>query len=379
MIERTLVVAVLFGLAACSSSEEAPAALTVAAAPVADGGAGPTDGAASSEAPDASEAGTPIASLEVGLNVDGFDFNGAKLPGLPNTDFPVLDVKLLDYYLSKGIKVVRLPFLWERVQPALGGALDATYLGYLTTFVAGAATRGMRVILDVHDYGGYRGTKLGAVGGPTNANLADLWTRLSTSFVGKPGVEGYDLMNEPSGMPSPAAWPLAAQAAVDAIRKVDTKTALYVEGDFYSSAARWVEVNGALDIVDPSKNVIYSAHCYLDRDASGTHFVWAEEVKNGVTVNVGVERLTPFVGWLKLHGFRGHIGEMGVGNDDPSWNVALDNAIAFLKTSALVGVSYFAAGPWWGAYPSSAEPRAGGHDAPQMQVLVKYTGGTFVP
>jgi hypothetical protein len=32
-------------------------------------------------------------------------------------------------------------------------------------------------------------------------------------------------------MPTPTAWPSAAQAAIDAIRSVDTVTPLYIEGD----------------------------------------------------------------------------------------------------------------------------------------------------
>ena len=40
-------------------------------------------------------------------------------------------------------------------------------------------------------------------------------------------------------MPSPTAWPSAAQAAINAIREVDSTTSIYVEGDHWSSAAGW--------------------------------------------------------------------------------------------------------------------------------------------
>lgn len=58
--------------------------------------------------------------------------------------------------------------------------------------------------------------------------------------------------------------------------------------------------------------IVWSAHCYLDRDNSGTHFNWTAEVQAGVTVNTGVDRLKDFAAWLTKYNFkRAHIGEMG--------------------------------------------------------------------
>lgn len=50
---------------------------------------------------------------------------------------------------------------------------------------------------------------------------------------------------------------------------------------------------------EPSGCIVWSGHCYLDRDSSGTHFNWTAEVEAGVTVNTGAERLKDFVTWLK--------------------------------------------------------------------------------
>lgn len=323
------------------------------------------------------DAGAPW-GFSMDLCVDALEFGNVSVGnvGTANVTYGIPTASELDYYRSKGLMHIRLPFRWERVQPTASGPLDPAYLGYLTTLVKDAAARGMSVLLDVHNYGAYYGLKLGAgpdagADAPTDADFADLWTKLATTFGTMPGVWGYDLMNEPSNMPSPGAWPAAAQAAVNAIRHVDAKTTIFVEGDFYASAQAWTSVNGSLNIDDPSKNLVYSAHTYFDRDSSGTHFVWSQEAEAGVTVDTGVQRLTVFVGWLQQHGFRGHTGEMGVGNDDPSWNVALDNALAYLKTNG-VPATYFAAGPWWGSYPMSAEP-LNGVDAKQMSVLVKYS------
>lgn len=319
------------------------------------------------------------ANAFVGLNCAGME-SGSAVPGVPFTDYSVPLPAHFDYYRSRGLTMIRLPIRWRRVQPELNGALDPTYLGFVIDLVDHAGSVGMGVILDIHDYGGRGPNKLGD-GTLTPAHFADLWRRLAQALVGKPGIAGYDLMNEPSNMPSPQAWPTAAQAATNAIRGVDTTTTLYIEGDNWSSAWSWPRVNANLDIQDPSDNIVYSAHTYFDRDSSGSHYIWAEEVAAGdaldggapLTTDIGVKRLTGFVNWLSTKGFRGHIGEMGVGRDNPAWLTTLDKTLAFCRQHN-VPVSYWTAGPWYRTYPYGVEQQADGRDAVQMAVLTKYTG-----
>ena len=150
--------------------------------------------------------GVNASSLEAGSNV---------IPGTINVNYAQPSCAEMSYYHSKGLNIVRLPFLWERVQPTLGGALDTTYLSYITNVVTCAQTYSQKVLLDVHNFGSYNGNKVGSVSGPTYAQFANLWSRLATAFVGNNGVGGYDLMNEPNSMPSAAVVPAMYQAAVD--------------------------------------------------------------------------------------------------------------------------------------------------------------------
>src|SRR3954451_25449965 len=126
---------------------------------------------------------------------------------------------------------IRLPFRWERIQPDPGGPLDAAELGRLQAVVQRADSAGLKVILDVHNFGAYmlsdgdQGVRraIGSAELPS-AQFADLWRRLSEAFDGVPGVLGYDLMTEPvylAGDDDPAGariWESASQEAVDAIR-----------------------------------------------------------------------------------------------------------------------------------------------------------------
>ena len=149
----------------------------------------------------------------VAVQTYGVAFDGAEyfVPTFPSTtDW--------DYVQSKGIKLVRLVIAWEDLQPTLSAALNTTYLASIKTAVAAASARGIRVIIDLHNFGGYVssaawGSSINTVGNGgvpaagvnflgdgtlTSAQFVDLWTRIATAFVGNPGLAGYEIMNEPS-------------------------------------------------------------------------------------------------------------------------------------------------------------------------------------
>ncbi|HNM50454.1 MAG TPA: hypothetical protein PKN86_12145, partial [Candidatus Obscuribacter sp.] len=64
-----------------------------------------------------------------GVNISGGEFNGQMVPGVYNTNYVYPSVSELDYFRSKGLTCVRVPFSWERMQPNANGPLDLTELG----------------------------------------------------------------------------------------------------------------------------------------------------------------------------------------------------------------------------------------------------------
>lgn len=318
-------------------------------------------------------AATP--KMETAVNLSGLEFNAGTQPGRPNWDYAVPSSEELDYYHSKGINLIRLPILWERMQPGLlssptNASLDFTYLALVKSIIAAAASRNMYVVIDVHNYGGYGSHKIGD-GTLSSAMFADFWQRLAVSLQGSKGLFGYDLMNEPSNMPSTVTWPAAAQVAVNAIRAVDKVSVICVEGDNWASAGSWTTSNNNLKIIDATGRLVYEAHVYGDHDNSGTHFSWATESALGVTTQTIANRVAVFSGWCKKKGVSCLIGEVGVGNDSPQWNIELANGLAAMKSGGMAAFSYWAGGPWWGSYPLSIEPTAQG-DATQMSVVHQY-------
>jgi aryl-phospho-beta-D-glucosidase BglC (GH1 family) len=59
----------------------------------------------------------------------------------------------LDYYSSKGLKVIRVPFDGNRMQSLRNGPLSATEVADLDAVVTYANSKGLTVILDPHNYG----------------------------------------------------------------------------------------------------------------------------------------------------------------------------------------------------------------------------------
>jgi endoglucanase len=298
------------------------------------------------------------------VNLCGAEFPSKSVPTIAE----------LDYYRSRRINTFRLPLWWEFLQPTLMSELDPIYVALFAPLLDYAARNGQKILLDIHNFGRYKTAVIGSGSVPMIA-FVDLWTRLATVFSGHPGLEGYDIMNEPHDMPAKATWPRAAQAAVNAIRKVDRRTPIYVQGDGWSNAADWLgdwHLNSRLNIKDPANKIIYSAHVYADWNKTGTYS--KSFTDDGATTRTLIDRFNVFQRWLEQNGFRGHIGECGV-PPNAGWLACLDAFLEYLSHQTnITELHYWAGGPAWGDYSLSIEPK-NGIDRPQMRVLSKYSMG----
>jgi endoglucanase len=272
------------------------------------------------------------------------------------------------YFGSRGQTLVRLPFLWERVQPAPFGSLSAADTNAIRAALDTAQSSNQRVILDMHNYARYFGTPLRR---SDAAAFANAWEQIAGTFGGHPALFGYELMNEPHDLPEgPDAWAYLAQAAADGVRRGDSSGWLVVPGYSWQTARFWADNNATLNVSDPRGHVLYAAHQYFDANYTGTY--GSSYDADGAYPDIGVDRLRPFQDWLQQRGARGVITEYGVPDNDPRWLTVLDRFLgAIAADPSLLGGTYWAAGPWWGSYPLSVEPR-GGADRPQMSVLSRY-------
>jgi len=313
--------------------------------------------------------------MQFGVNIAGAEGGGTA--GTPNVNYIYPRAVDFDYFKSKGLTLVRIPFRWQRVQHTVGGPLDTEIdILKLKEVVKMAEDRGIKVMLDMHDYGRLTiaGTEyiIGKTDNLTIAHFVDVWTKLALEFKDFTNIWGYDLMNEPHDMGTCSLYK-TYQAVVNGIRTVDTNTPIVLEGSSWASAYNWpgVNVSDSLKlIVDPSNKIIYEAHCYFDYNASGQYNNnYDTEVK---TSQIALIRLKPFVDWLKKNNKVGMIGECGVPNNDVRWLTMLDGALTYLRDND-VSFTYWAAGSWWGGYPMSIQPNGSGViDKVQMSILEKY-------
>ncbi len=311
----------------------------------------------------------PGAAPLPGVNFAGAEFGAGRLPGRPDTDYVFPTREQLGWAAARGFRLIRLPVLWERLQPALFGPLDPGELGRVRAVADAARALGLVLVLDVHNYGQYRGRPIGDAAVPPAA-FADLWRRLATAFRGDAQVI-FGLMNEPQ-VENTLAWRDIVQGAVDAVRATGARNRVLVPGAGWDGAHDFTaprpggqpsSAEALAGLRDPAGALLFEVHQYLDADNSGTHpdCPGAERVE---------ALLGPFTAWLRAGGRRGVLGEFAA-SSRPECLAGLGRMLAFMAANGDVwaGWTYWAAGAWWPAdYPFAIEPR-GGRDAPQMAVL----------
>ena len=159
------------------------------------------------------------------------------------------------------------------------------------------------------------------------------------------------------------------QAAINGIRASGAKTQpIFIEGNSYTGAWKWTTENDNLKtLTDPSDNLVYEMHQYLDSDGSGT----AAEC---VSASIGRERVQKATQWLKTNGKKGFLGEFG-GGVNTQCQEAVNGMLQYMQANSDVwmGAGWWAAGPWWGEeYMYNLEPTDGKAYAVYLPILKKF-------
>jgi len=231
--------------------------------------------------------------------------------------------------------------------------------------VEAARSQGVCLILDVHNYGQYRGQPIGSPGVP-RAALIDLWLRLLATFKDPTNV-AFGLMNEPAKLPV-AAWAATAQETVNALRKNGAKHLILVPGGGWSGAHSWSAKDAGVSNADafrsfhdPANNYMIEVHQYADANFSGTGNSCVDAARLS-------EVMASITQWAVSTRQRVFLGEFGVPANAQCLQ-ALTAIVGGTKgSSAWGGWTYWAAGKWLGTYPFSIQPDSSG-DKPQMAIL----------
>ena len=282
-----------------------------------------------------------------GVNISGGEFNNNNVTARLHFDYEYPSNVEIDYYASKGMTVIRLPFSGARMQPINNRELNINEVTNIQKIVSYCAAKGIKVILDPHDYGKkYDSVSktmkvLGVAGGLPSSDFADFWRRMAIAFKSQPNVI-FGLMNEPN-VQTPTEWKTVAVAAVDAIRKTGATQKILIPGSRWTSAEGWVSSGNAavwIGFRDPGNNFAFEVHQYLDKYSSGTTDV--------CVMGKGKDVLNQATLWARTNGYRLFLGETGWARNATclSEGAALMN-YASANPDVWSGWTYWAGGSWW--------------------------------
>ncbi len=300
-----------------------------------------------------------------GVNLAGAEFGNLGDEYGKGYIYP--SVQTIEYFADKGFTAVRLPFLWERLQPVPYKGFSGPEARRLARTVALIRSKGMAVVLDPHNYGRYRGHLIGSDETPQSA-FADFWRRLSAVYANQDGVI-FGLMNEPYDI-SAENWLSAANGAIAAIRATGAQNLVFVPGTAWTGAHSWMagdygtpNASVMLGVVDPKNNYAYEVHQYLDKDFSGKNAECSRSAD-------AVKAIGDFTTWLRSNGKHAFLGEFAVPASGECQSALADMVSGVERnTDVWLGWSYWAGGDWWPAdEPLSIQPQNGA-DRPQMATL----------
>lgn len=219
-----------------------------------------------------------------GVNLAGAEFgNVTSLSrGIMGRDYFYESEDSYRYLASKGVRLVRLPIQWERVQPTLGGSFSELEVERIRQALSFSNKYGIRVVIDLHNYGGYMSrTGWRTVGDGLEKDLVVFWRIFAEKFKDEPALLGYGIMNEPhdtalEGITKDISkgargWQEVTQHVADGIREVDQGSVLFISGYDWSSLVRFNKLHPQAWIKDPSNNVRYEVHHYWDYQERGKY------------------------------------------------------------------------------------------------------------
>lgn len=299
-----------------------------------------------------------------GVNLAGAEFNTGAIPGVLWKNFVFPTTSQLEYYRDKGIKSIRLPITWNRMQSEPFANLEKNYLAEVKKIADFSEKNGICLIIDLHNYGKFKGQPLTSYAN-YDTIFTDFWLKISKEF--KQDSVAFGLMNEPAYI-ALSTWRDLAQNTINTLRNNRVSNVILVSGGGWSGAHSWfsgMPSNAKLfsNLTDPMNRLYIEMHQYADSNYSGTK-------SDCISSDKMLLILKSVTNWADENRKRLWLGEFGFASTPECLNT-MTAMVDFMNSSKVwAGWSYWAGGAWWGNYPFSIEPSAG-VDKPQMTILQK--------
>jgi endoglucanase len=213
----------------------------------------------------------------------------------------------IQLYASKGFGIIRLPFDLRRVYHFPYSPLSSFEMEYMIPVVDYCLSKGMRVIIDPHNYGFIYDNRTGdtreiGVDQEGTNMFVDFWSRMATVFKDYSNVV-FGLMNEPYNQTA-AQWYEGAVPAIKVIRAVGATQLILIPGTSWTGAHSW-NSSGNAEVWtgfngDPLNNFAFEMHQYLDINSGGSH---------DACVANSSSRLLFATSWLNANKCKGFLAE----------------------------------------------------------------------
>lgn len=289
----------------------------------------------------------------MGVNLSGGEFTPDALPGVYNKNYIYPSAEEISAFEKIGMNTIRMPVLWERIQPELDQPLNALEMQRIDKVIADAKARHMKVIIDLHNYGQYRGEYIGSSQVPVRS-FVNVWEQISQYYLHEPDVI-FGLMNEPHKQEA-ALWADIDQQVINAIRNTGARQLILAPGTRWTGGHSWNKKGKSISnadalsaLHDPANNLAIEIHQYFDANYSGKDSACPD-------ANTGVNSLTGVTEWLRKTQHYGFLAEFG-GSKEPVCLEAMRNTLSHMQKNSDVwkGWTYWAAGAWLGKYSYSIQ------------------------
>lgn len=291
-----------------------------------------------------------------GLSLAGFDF-GSNSQGFVTGGYTAPPVEQARHFASQGVTVFRIPFLWQRMTPELGGPIDESFFSEVDQVVQACLNARTRphVILDLHNFGRWNGGIVGQTGGPSAEQFASLWRQLARRYRGASRIM-FGLMNEPHNQDLQA-FSVPLQQAVNAIRGQGANSQyILLPGIDFQHADTFLTLSKPIlaGIYDPAGGqslLIYDIHQYLDADESG---------RSPECVTSRADLWSPIATDLRRSGRKAMVTEIGGGSTSSCFRY-LNSALSMIRgnSDAFLGFTAWAGGAFSRDYELSLTPTKG--------------------
>ncbi|HVM50863.1 MAG TPA: SGNH/GDSL hydrolase family protein [Candidatus Acidoferrum sp.] len=240
-----------------------------------------------------------------GVNILGYD------PIWRSRDRARFQAKHFRLLKEAGFDSVRINLAPFRSMSATNGyALRESWLGVLDWALTEAKAQGLRVILDLHEYG--------AMGNDPEGNkekFLAFWQQAAAKYQHEPDSVYFEVLNEPCRKLTPALWNQYLAEALAIIRQTNPTRTVIIGPAFWNSLEHLHE----LELPENDRNLIVTVHYYLPMSFTHQGASWTDRAyKTGVewqgteaeldTLKTNFDKVET---WAKEHNRPVFVGEFG--------------------------------------------------------------------